>query len=94
MKITFALCFISFFGTAYAADFPIQMPKTSSTYLFTESVNNQVGFSVSQTDQSLNDLFNSTVNPTKSELCGPTTVANQMALYKLSNPSAYKNLNL
>ncbi len=80
--------------SAQAIDYPIQMPKTSSSYLFSESLNQQVGFSVYQAAQPLSDLFNKTVTPARSELCGPTTVANQMALYKLSAPVIYKNLSL
>jgi hypothetical protein len=80
--------------SAQAADYPIQMPKTSSSYLFSESINQQIGFSIYQADTALADLFNKNVTPAQSELCGPTTVANQMALYKLSAPEKYKNLAL
>lgn len=79
---------------ATAVDYPIVMPKTTSNYLFSESINNQVGFSVSQQNIQLQDLFNSKINPAKSELCGPTTVANQLALYKLSNNTISQNLKL
>lgn len=70
----------------WASDFPIKMPKTSSSFLFSEAVNNQIGFSVNQKDKALADLFDRTKTPAESELCGPTTVANLMAYFKFSNP--------
>ncbi len=93
--IALIMSVFSFFTSlAHAADFPIQMPKTSSNYLFDESINKQIGFSVSQQDSSLSDLFNKTIKPPVSELCGPTTVANLMAFYKFTDLTIGKNLSL
>ena len=86
-----AILTLLFFSSSilYANDFPILMPKTSSTFLFDESINTQVGFAVNQNDSSLTDLFASTitngVSSTTSNLCGPTTVANMMANLKFKN---------
>ena len=84
------LILFSISSLAWAVDFPIQMPKTTGGYLFDFSVNNQRGFSVNQNDASLTDLFSS---KGKSELCGPTTVANLLANVAFANPNFKLNYN-
>ena len=87
------LLFLLLFSSSvlFANDYPIHMPKTSSTFLFDESINNQIGFSVNQNDLSLTDLFATSVingvSSTTSNLCGPTTVANMMANLKFQIPN-------
>jgi hypothetical protein len=89
--LTLSLLAFLFGSFASAVDFPIQMPKTSSSFLFEQSVNKQSGFSVNQEDPALKDLFGASTDTNgntilASELCGPTTVANMMASLQFSNP--------
>lgn len=84
MRVVFVVFVLLGATVTQAADFPIVMPKTSSSFLFEEAYNGQTGFSISQNDPSLADLFNKTVSPPASELCGPTTVANLMAFLKFN----------
>lgn len=71
---------------------PTFVTDTSSTHLFQESINHQTGFSISQNDTRLKDLFNTTTG--RSELCGPTTLANIMPYLKSWRSNPFPNLQL
>ena len=85
-------CFFVFMQRLQFFQFRCQIPQV--VIIFDESINRQIGFSINQNDRLLSDKFNKTVDPPKSELCGPTTVANLMALYKLTDSAVSKMLSL